>query len=251
MVELPSGTHLAAISLPSYAPVNMYSFRTMRANSLAENLDPPICQTKFTGEPEVMLVATALRRAWLCQPPSLTQDLPDGDRQRTLDKDFTDFMRTTSRYKDNEWRAHCSIDPDKDDILSIWRLHIYEHFNHVFADTWRLLVESAMNMGEFMPPCHQPLEIKYPDVAGKALEEVFDNNVLMLPVYLDPGVKMRLVVDGYEDGGVFDGSSFDEIWWVLGCEGIKLYIKGNDLGTRKGAAAVMVLGVLGEARDEA
>ncbi|RDB16666.1 hypothetical protein Hypma_002491 [Hypsizygus marmoreus] len=113
----------------------------------------------------------------------------------------------------------------------------------------------------FHPPKHDVFGVAYPKVkeGGKGLEKVWETDVLLIPVFLGEGVKVRMdrvVVEG-EGGerprktlGTFDGVNTTEMWFVKFETKVKLVVEGSYEDGKEGTAVVMAVGILCRERHD-
>ncbi len=225
----------------------MHSVRHLDGATIEEMLYPKFRIVNFDDEPAIRTVATSLRDAWPILPGEPAEEGADASALGA----FLRAHRTVSE------RQQAPRNPDKDTVRTPWRDEIYHMWNHVFWDVGRFLAEVGPGIGEFHPPAHEVFVVDYPSSAGgdgkgMAVRKVWDTNVLLLPAYLEPGIRVRFSSGGVErqDGmvekvlGTFDGENTAEIWFVMAGLEVNIYVEGEYEGGRKGVAAVLVYGKL-------
>ena len=124
--------------------------------------------------------------------------------------------------------------------------------------------------GKFQPPAEEVHAVEYPKDKGDSCDGTltrvhdleFDAHVLVSPIFVDPGVKIRVLVGeaskptvAEHDASGDDSPSFtvdatetenfwskSEIWWVKGGQSIQVYLGGGFDKSRSGVAAVFIYG---------
>ncbi len=155
-----------------------------------------------------------------------------------------------SHNRSEEERRAVSQNPSKEDIHTPWRREIYHQWNHVFYDVANFLASVGPGTGHLHPPAHSAFALTYPvaDGEGETKEMVWDNNVLVIPAHLEPGVSVRMSTikeDGEEKTlGTFNASSTADIWFIKKETSVRFFVEGEYENVRGGVAAVLVCGRL-------
>lgn len=130
--------------------------------------------------------------------------------------------------------------------------------NHFFYDAGNLFSEANCALGHFEPPNHDHFVLNYEDLASKELpSRVFDTNVVIMPAFLDDGLKLRVLRVGESDETlngelmVMDQEHRTEAWFIRKGMRIAFRIdKGQQTeisetsSPKTGVAAVIVFGIL-------
>ena len=234
-------------------------------------LDPPFREIDISEEAAVSTVAYLLRAAWRgTPPPNLAASAVDRDAssaatsvQANAEEVWT-YMKEYSRMSDNE--KITLTESDTKDLYSPWRLAVYYIWRRVFADTADFLWDvSGTTIGHW----HAEFAEKYPNEAlgqvvlyhgqkgADAVQQRFQNNVLLTPTFLDADVKVRgvrLPMDGTRDGYFLEDrcelptwykDSGDMIWFLRRDVPIEFHVEPAPQNThvvveRTGVAAVFV-----------
>lgn len=130
--------------------------------------------------------------------------------------------------------------------------------NHFFYDAGNLFSEANCALGHFEPPNHSHFVLNYEDLVSKELpSRVFDTNVVIMPAFLDDGLKLRVSQVGESDETpngelmVMDQEHMTEAWFIR--QDIRIAFKIDECQQteiseasppKTGVAAVIVLGVL-------
>lgn len=189
---------------------------------------------------------------------------------------FSAFVR---KYQEN---GECKleeipVDADTSTVHSPWREEVYYTYNHIFYDVADFLSEAAAGVGHFHPPSHEVFAlardiraVTHEDggggdgggsnarAAAKESEEdghqangaarrmKWPTNVLLIPAYLAPGVKVcvRMIADRpQQDGGAeeegrapertdevlgtWDGSNDMEVWYLRAGAEVAMVVEGR------------------------
>lgn len=219
----------------------MFTIRTLSGKTLEEQLNPPFRKASFEFHAAGVLCVTQFRRAWQTKPQLSPDEQKDKNKLQTA---LVAIIKATANLPDEEWAKTVILDEDVDTVHSPWRNLVYRHFNHIFADTYRLLLEAGgSTIGTCQLPCEKAFPINFPTSSDSELVmgRTFDTNIFMLPVFIKPGVQIEIETVDEVQNSVFDANSKYEIWWIEGKKPIKLSVKGGTVGVT-GLAAVMVIG---------
>lgn len=216
----------------------MYTLRSLDG-SPEDVFYPYFRPVNFSDEGAILLVSTHLRHAWTAAPGT---DVGAGA--------VGAFIAASHNHTEEE-RSAVPQYPNKDEVHTPWRDEIYHQWNHVFYDVANFLYSVGPGIGRLHPPAHEAFALNYP-VAGREGEgegKVWDYNVLIIPAYLEQGVKVRMStfdrVAGEEKTlGTFDGSNTAEIWFLMKDSNVRFFVEGEYEDVRGGVAAVMVIGRL-------
>ncbi len=264
----------------------MYMHRKLTGSTIEEMLHPCFRKVDFKEATAVYTVAHNLRRCWVTRP---VYDLSQTDESDTSSA-VPDQIRVIQETSEEEFEA--MRNPDKEQVHTPFRDCIYHVYNHVFWDVKNFLIEAAMDTGHFHPPKHEVFAVMYPeatpgspagqgDIVDRFVEErKFNVPVLIIPAYLDPGVKVvfssgRAVEDvktmedkenqdkeeekegDSNEGFAFDASGADtlyngtEVGWIMSGQSIQISLAGNkETRDRRGVAGVFVVGMLCQCAED-
>jgi hypothetical protein len=246
----------------------MFTVRKLTGNTWAEALDPSFRKVDFSSMYAVVLVSTTIRRSWQLLP-EVIKDHGESTYENTIP--FTrQLIGAINETSDDDLAAF--VNPDREIVHTPFRDAIYEVWNHVFIDVSRFLSEVNCKCGEFKPPSVEAVGVRYLE-DGQArtrkaegdMTKVVEMEMLshrqFAPAFLDPGVKLAVVVGGdsketfnqEEDKDearsfLWDATSTEGLWngkevlWVKGGQKIQIYLGGNLDQSRKGLAAVLACG---------
>jgi hypothetical protein len=241
----------------------MFSSRRLVGSSDEEIFNPPFRCVDYGNDPAVHTVSTRLRQAWLLRP-ELAGDVDFSDPTKGAGK----MIRAIQNSSEQELVS--MRNQDKETVHTGLRDSIYHMWNHVFWDASKFLAEVNCNTGMFQPPAEEVLTVQYPvdedlkTCGGTSLVRVqvleLDTNILLSPIFVDSGVKMRVVAGAEEQMTVeenelhestcfaIDTTKTDGDWnesyicWVGSGRRIQIYLGGDFDKSRSGVAAVFVRG---------
>ena len=216
----------------------MYTGRALEGNTLEEMLNPAFRTVNFEDEHAMVLVNSHLRLAWTALPGEDTSYDSIGS-----------FIKASHDRTEDE-RRQLQRNPDKT-VHTSWRDSIYHFWNHVFSDIMRFLSNVGPGIGHYHSPSHDTFALSYPgprrEDGATILAKKWDNNVLMIPAYLESGVSIRMSMASISDNqmsektlGNFDSSNPSDIWFLKGGNEVVFNIEGDYERDRKGIAAVLV-----------
>jgi len=248
----------------------MFMIRRLTGNTTGEMLLPAFRKVNVGGDPSVLTVTHRLRQCWVTTPVSSFSDAVEAE----IDAAIGDQLRRLQNCTDDEVRE--LMNPDKLEVHTPYRDRIYRLFNHVFWDVSKFLNNAALGVGHHHPPNHAVLPLFYPGSGpdhGESLAGIADKisgvPFLVLPAYIEPGVKVYISSAGWhmgalEGGGeaataeqrmveenegiMFDATEAKEVFtsyevgWVKAGHDVDITLGGET--HRTGLAAVLVLGVL-------
>jgi hypothetical protein len=215
----------------------MYTGRTLDG-SPEDLIYPSFRYVNFSDEGAIVLVSTHLRHAWTAAPGA---DVGAGA--------VGAFIAASHNRSEAERRA-VPQNPNKDEVHTPWRDEIYHQWNHVFYDVANFLTSVGPGIGHLHPPAHNAFALTYPvaDGEGEAKGMVWDDNVLVIPAHLEPGVAVRMSTlneDGEEKTlGTFNESTTADIWYIKEGTSVRFFVEGEYENVRGGVAAVLVCGRL-------
>lgn len=246
----------------------MYTTRHVTGDTIEEMLNPPLRSIQYGGHPAVNTVSTRLRQAWALRP-ELAGDVANFSAARVTNEAIKEMIHNL-HVALNEGEMEAMRNPDKDTAHTPLRDALYYMWNHVFYDVSRFLSEVNCGTGIFQPPAEEVQPIEYPECEGnwadgilaRVQELEFDTHVLVSPMFVDPGVKIKVLVGAESNPTITDNESHDgdpssfeidatetegiwnkpEIWWVKAGQRIQIYLGGNFDKSRCGLAAVFVIG---------
>ena len=161
----------------------MYTGRMLEGNTLAEMLNPAFRTVNFDDESAVVLVSLHLRLAWTALPGEDTSYGAVGS-----------FIKASHDRTEDE-RRQLQRNPDKN-VHTPWRDSVYGFWNHVFGDVMRFLSNVGPGIGHYHSPSHDTFALAYPEPqrenGAAILAKKWDNNVLIIPAYLESGVSIRM-----------------------------------------------------------
>ncbi|KAL8927913.1 MAG: hypothetical protein Q9172_001139 [Xanthocarpia lactea] len=166
-------------------PSNFYTLDG--TDSHADPSNPLFRKINFEHEAAVRLVSTELRRAWTALPPP-------GDRDSKSEiSAVQDFIRANRDKTPEELAAMAiaSSNPDTQSIHTSWRDAVYDQWNNVLYDVGKFLPEICP--GDL---CHRPpdCELFALEFHGDDVVRVWDQDVLLIPAFLKPGVSIRVKI---------------------------------------------------------
>ena len=216
----------------------MYTGRTLEGNTLEDMLNPAFRTVNFDDEHAMVLVSLHLRLAWTA--------IPSGDT--TYDA-IGSFIKASHDRTEDE-RSQLQRNPDKN-VHTPWRDAIYHFWNHVFNDVMGFLSNVGPGIGHYHSPSHNTFALAYPgpqrEDGATILAKKWENNVLMIPAYLESGVSIRMSMASIGDNqmsektlGNFDSSKSNDIWFLKGGNEVVFHVEGDYERDREGIAAVLV-----------
>ena len=210
-----------------------------------------------------------MRRAWPAIPPIPVSESDNYQEARA----FGEFCRKYQEHGESNLED-IPLDPDTRTVHSPWREEIYHLYNHIFYDVMNFLGEAAAGVGHFHPPKHEVFalvragstdkvdraetvggngsaaeESQGGDGDGAVMKLKWLTNILLMPAYLAPGIKIRVTIadrpmqDGADDEGpapedevvgTWDGTNNMEVWYLRAGVEIGLAVEGKILGYSDG-----------------
>ncbi|KAL8912893.1 MAG: hypothetical protein Q9171_002187 [Xanthocarpia ochracea] len=166
-------------------PSNFYTLDGTDSHTNPSN--PLFRKINFEHEAAVRLVSTELRRAWTALPPP-------GDRDSKSEISAVQEFIKANRDKTLEELAAIAIassNPDTQSIHTSWRDAVYDQWNNVLYDVGKFLPEICP--GDL---CHRPpdCELFALEFHGDDVVRVWDQDVLLIPAFLKPGVSIRVKI---------------------------------------------------------
>lgn len=267
----------------------MYTSRSLTGATLLEQLNPPFRIVDFADEAAVITVAHYLREAWSFFPDSSFTNDSNGIGRFMRESQSRALAEEGKETEEDEKRKLMEDEKMKEEedegVESKWRQAVLNFWNHVFFDVVNFLSGVGMGIGHFHPPSHDSFVVAFPDLdldlnlyldadaedatqlrsrgsrRGMVVKKRWDTNILLIPAYLAPGVKLRLTLpssDGSEEEflGTFDHDTKTECWWLRQGVEVQIYVEvfGEEDGKgkrkeveRRGVAAVLAVGVLCDA----
>lgn len=240
----------------------MFTIRNFTGGTLDEMLSPPLRVVDYGNDRAVITVSTRLRQCWRLRP-----DWPEGEGFSDTNGGISKMIHSIQDASKDALES--GRNPDNDTIHTPLRDATYHTWNHVFWDVSKFLAEVNCNTGTFTPPAHEVVVLNYPTngqtwdesmYAHAQTMEVGDQAMLISPIFVDVGLKLRLTTgtevkcpsseEELQSTAHFavDATTeekFDEefkICWVKSGEVVQMYIGGHCDGSRKGVAAVFVCG---------
>ncbi|KAL8858690.1 MAG: hypothetical protein Q9178_004778 [Gyalolechia marmorata] len=183
-------------------PSNFYTLDG--TDSHADPSNPLFRKINFQHQADVRLVSTELRRAWTALPPPGNRD-PKSDISAVQD-----FIRANRDKAPEELAAIAitSSNPDTQSIHTSWRDAVYDQWNNVLYDVGKFLPEICP--GDL---CHRPpdCELFALEFHGGDVVRRWDQDVLLIPAFLKPGVSIRVKISQQrqQDKAVPDESGSD------------------------------------------
>jgi hypothetical protein len=207
----------------------MYTMNKFEARSFAEMLQPRFRSIKFESLNNNIKLARCLRSAW--------KGVPVNKKPHYGEKDVEDYLNLFLTTKPGD-------DPtprDKHTAISTpWRHAVYEMWNRLFIDVMEFLPVAAPDIGHFHAPNHSILPIT------QNFHKLFSTDVLIVPAYLQPGIKITITEDQSQPARIWGSfSSEDEydIWFLKKGVPVKFEVEGGK-EDKDSLKAVLVYGVV-------
>ena len=168
-----------------------------------------------------------------------------------------------------EAKAALPQNPDKEETHTEWRKALYHTWSNVFWDVSRFLAEVNCTIGHWHPPSSRADEDKtYGELVvkhGQTLPKTWTHNILLVPAFLDHGVKVRFYrhpsngegpsdsdLNGQKLVGTWDASMEADVWYFRRDLATTIIVDSPEGGeSQQGVAAVFVFANLClKAREE-
>ena len=226
----------------------MHTIRNLDFTSPGDMFYPPFRKIEFQDEGAIVLMSTHLRHAWTALPG-----------QAATSGTVLEFIKANHELS-REDRLAVPQNGDKEILSTLWRVEIYEHWNHVFYDVSNFLQSVGPGTGHLRSSSQEVMALEYPCTSRKdtngeeeIVKKTWNTNVLIIPTYLEPGATIGMTMPslkgtegtgGTRSLGAFNSSNTAEIWYVRAGVEMSFHVESSGGEKKQGTAAVLVYGIL-------